>query len=68
MGILANASLGADGGKVGGDGGGEAAAGKGDIYQQGWSAVDREGKGHITAQDLRRVCLDIRWGAAIERG
>ena len=59
MGILANASLGADGGKVGGDGGGEAAAGKGDIYQQGWSAVDREGKGHITAQDLRRVCLDM---------
>lgn len=30
-----------------------------DVVREGWRALDRDGKGHIDAQDLWRVCLDM---------
>jgi len=38
--------LGADGGEY-------------DVMAEGWRLLDKEGKGHIDANDLRRVCLEM---------
>lgn len=30
-----------------------------DVMREGWRLFDRDGKGHIDASDLRRVCLEM---------